>query len=228
MQIIIILLVIIIIILCPAILGVAVVAVTTLLYLLMKLAIPLTIYTVVMLVLYFINKRTENKSTALQRTLIYLSSFFSLIIAVVFNLSEAYFLSYLILFSTIIFFINKCRHTEDVVTLKILVGFLCFLWGLSLGLELTLMNVTQIEREIPSVLTMIVLVAPFALFPLVFFEEYRRDIKNIIKENPIICILSVTIFVIGVLVGILLADSFPSILHFVNQNAYELRRERWD
>lgn len=218
--IIIILLIIIIIILFPPILGVSLVAIAALIDLLIKLAIPLLIFLILIAMLSFFHKKAKTKSLILQRLIIFLSVFFILVIAILANISEVFFLSYVIIFSTIVFYIIKCKDSKDFITLKILLGLICVLWGGAIGFEYSLLfgdYILIINREIPSPITITLLsaplCAPFGLIPYAFPKSWNgpripKDKMLFFKEHIKIGLLYLILLLIGILSGVMFVIFF--------------------
>ena len=228
MQIIIILLlVVIIIILCPAIFGFAIIATAILIDLLIKLAIPLITLIITLLILTILYKTIKTRSLLLKRLIIYLSVFLVLVVSIILNISEALFLSYLVIFSTIIFYILKCKESKDFITLNILIGLICFLWGFAFSIESNILfgNVI-ITREIPSTVTYLLLAMPViltfslpaCLIPYMFSKKCNgpyisRDTKLFIMEHIKLEILFLIIFVIGIVCGVIFLKFLPMLFN---------------
>lgn len=223
--IIIILLVIIIVILCPSIFGVAIIAISALISMLIKMAIPLSVLTLLLIILSIVNKKTKKKSLFIRRLIVYISIIFSLIIAIILNISEAFFLSYLVIFSTLIFYIFKCNESNDSKTQNILIGLLFLIWGIIIGLEDGLLFSSDINtyREIPSVVTLVLINIPFALpfglIPYLFPRFSGRYIKDLTYLNNIkFDILIMMLIIIGIINGVIISKYLQIILNMVHES----------
>lgn len=167
-KLIVILLIIIILILCPALLIVGIISIGTFVSMLLKIVMflmPLFILTILIIVLVIVNRISNKKSVSVNRSIIYINILLSLIISTIFYLNNAFFVSYSFIFCTIIFYILHSIYFKDIITLKILIGILAFLWSIAFGLESHILfgDFLELNRELPSLFTVIFLSVPFIL-----------------------------------------------------------------
>lgn len=174
MHIIIVLLIIIIILLCPSLLGIPLYAITAIISLITDLIVPISIYSVVMLILYVVGKITCGK---LRLVRVILSLPLSICIAGMINFSGMYLLSYILLFSSLFLIANQelmfiddedvltNQYSEDIIvnifiSISLFFIALIFMYELQFSLDDT---IYRIERTgtLTDLLTMIIF--PFIL-----------------------------------------------------------------